>query len=184
MQLISRNQATLFFALGAVLIAAWLASAATADAASSKFHITSLESKKALELAPTGKVVEATPNSSSLRQQWIQLNQPGGTALYGNVATAGTKCLAAPADATPTSVNSLAIRSCSSILDKRLHWTRKTGVPFNSGLWMFNAHTGQVLMPQLCIVGPCSNEPSLAPANFADAFGTFAEWQFKFIGSA
>jgi hypothetical protein len=180
MQLVSRNWAALL-ALGAVLAMAWLASAPTADAASTKYHITNLESGKALELSPSGLVVEATPNQSSLRQQWIQKNQ-GGTALYANAATAGGSCLAAPTDATPTSANTLAMRSCASILDKRLHWTRETGVPFNAGVWFRNAHTGQIVMPELCLIGPCSGQPLLVPGSWAEGLGTYAEWRFKVLG--
>jgi hypothetical protein len=183
MQLSTRNWAALF-ALGATLMVAWLASASTADAASSKFHITSYKSDRALELTPGGTVIEAPSNPSSPRQQWIQRNQPGGTALWENAAGFPAKaCLAAPPDATPTSTNKVVIRSCFSSLDKRLHWTRNTGVPFNAGVWMFNAHTGQTLVPEICIVGPCSNDPSLLPGHLAEAFGTFAEWRFKFLGT-
>ena len=100
-----------------------------------------------------------------------------------NAATAGTSCLAVPTDATPTSFNTFAIRSCSSTLDKRLHWTRHTGVPGNAGLRLHSAHTGQMLMPELCIIGPCSGQPMLVPGSMADSLGTYGEWRFKNVGS-
>jgi hypothetical protein len=182
MQLVLPKWAPLL-ALAAALIAAWLIAAPSAEAASTKYHITNLETKRALELSPSGVVKEAAPNSASLRQQWIKLSQPGGTALYGNAATAGTSCIAAPNDAVPTSVNKIAVRSCFSTLDKRLHWTLNTGVPGNAGVLLNNVHTKQVVMPELCIGGPCFDEPALVPADWGPAFGSFAEWRFKILGS-
>jgi hypothetical protein len=179
MQLVSRKWAMLL-ALGAMLTMAWLASAPAADAAPAKYHITAYESGQALALSPNGAVVEAAPNKSLLRQQWIQLNQPGGTALWANASLPGS-CLAAPGSATPTSVDNLVMRGCSSTLDKRLHWTRHTGVPFNAGVWFFNAHTGQMVAPELCIFGPCSGQPSLLPGSNAQGLGTFGEWRFKVL---
>jgi hypothetical protein len=180
MQLVLRKWAPLLV-LAAALTTAWMMAAPNAEAASSKYHITN-QSGRALELSTSGVVKEATPNQASFRQQWIKLSQPGGTALYANAATAGTACIAAPGDAVPTSVNKLAIRSCTSILDKRLHWTLNTGIPGNAGVLLSNVHTKQILLPELCIMGPCSNEPALAPADWGPAFGTFAEWRFKLLG--
>ena len=179
MQLVSRKWAALLV-LGAALTMAWLASAPSADAATLKYHITAYESGQALELSPTGLVVEAAPNKSSLRQQWIKKSQAGGTALYANASLPGS-CLAVPSAATPTSFDNLTMRGCSATLDKRLHWTLHTGVPFNAGVRFHNAHTGQMVAPELCIVGPCSSQPSLLPGSFADSLGTFGEWRFKLL---
>jgi hypothetical protein len=179
MQIVSRKWVALAI-LGAALAMAWLASAPTADAASPKYHVTNYELGTALELSPSGLVVEAPSKQSSLRQQWIKKSQGGGTALYANAAVP-TLCLAAPTGATSTSFDSPVIRSCTATLDKRLHWTLHTGVPFNAGVRWHNVQTGQMVMPELCIVGPCSGRPVLAPGNLADSFGTFGEWRFKFL---